>query len=177
MHRAVPSGVRAELLPGSGPAASCRATRLPGWLIETISSVRAAHRGGWLFTAAQSSCVRSRESKHSVWYARAYGASGRSKPPSRRLYTRGPVDAAAAASSNDPPALRPVGVSGERVFGGQSVYQSRWFWPGSCRAAKPNERMQLTWLIGAPIRAGLGSPASRRAVRSRFTRHAADASR
>ena len=42
---------------------------------------------------------------------------------------------------------------------------------------KPNERMQLTWLTGAPIRAGLGSPASRRATRSRLIRHAADASR
>ncbi len=41
----------------------------------------------------------------------------------------------------------------------------------------PNNRMQLTWLTGAPIRAGLGSPARRRAKRPRFTRHAADASR
>ena len=41
----------------------------------------------------------------------------------------------------------------------------------------PNERMQLTWLTGAPIRAGLGSPARRRATRPRLTRHAADASR
>ena len=40
-----------------------------------------------------------------------------------------------------------------------------------------NERMQLTWLLGAPSRVGLGSPASRRATRPRFTRHAADASR
>ena len=40
-----------------------------------------------------------------------------------------------------------------------------------------NERMQLTWLLGAPIRAGLGSQPRRRAGRSRFTRHAADASR
>ncbi len=47
----------------------------------------------------------------------------------------------------------------------------------SMGAAKPNERMQLTWLTGAPIRAGLGSPASRRAGRPRFSRHAADAGR
>ena len=40
-----------------------------------------------------------------------------------------------------------------------------------------NERMQLTWLTGAPIQAGLGSPACRRAGRSRLTRHAADAGR
>ena len=40
-----------------------------------------------------------------------------------------------------------------------------------------NERMQLTWLLGAPIRAGLGSPARLRAMRPRFSRHAADASR
>ena len=42
---------------------------------------------------------------------------------------------------------------------------------------RPNERMQLTWLTGAPIHAGLGSPARRRAARPRFTRHAADAGR
>ena len=41
----------------------------------------------------------------------------------------------------------------------------------------PNERMQLTWLIGTPIRVGFGSPACRRATRLRLTRHAADASR
>ena len=41
----------------------------------------------------------------------------------------------------------------------------------------PNERMQLTWLLGAPSRAGFGSPACRRAARLRLTRHAADASR
>ncbi len=41
----------------------------------------------------------------------------------------------------------------------------------------PNERMQLTWLPGAPIRAGLGSPVRLRATRPRFIRHAADASR
>ena len=41
----------------------------------------------------------------------------------------------------------------------------------------PNERMQLTWLIGAPIHVGLGSPACRRAARPRLTRHAADAGR
>lgn len=41
----------------------------------------------------------------------------------------------------------------------------------------PNERMQLTWLTGAPIHAGLGSPARLRAARSRLTRHAADAGR
>ena len=45
-------------------------------------------------------------------------------------------------------------------------------------ASQPaNERMQLTWLTGCPIRVGLGSPACRRAGRPRFTRHAADASR
>ncbi len=56
---------------------------------------------------------------------------------------------------------------------------------GFVRSRKPvseveklaNERMQLTWLIGAPSRAGLGSPASRQATRPRLTRHAADASR
>ena len=42
---------------------------------------------------------------------------------------------------------------------------------------RPNERMQLTWLLGAPIHGGFGSPASRPEGRSRFTRHAADASR
>ena len=41
----------------------------------------------------------------------------------------------------------------------------------------PNERMQLTWLIGAPIHGGFGSPARRRAVWSRLIRHAADAGR
>jgi len=54
------------------------------------------------------------------------------------------------------------------MFG--AAYQRRLIWPA-------NERMQLTWLLGAPIRAGLGSPARRRAGRPRFTRHAADASR
>jgi len=43
--------------------------------------------------------------------------------------------------------------------------------------AQPNERMQLTWLTGAPSQAGLGSPVRLRAVRPRLTRHAADASR
>ena len=70
-----------------------------------------------------------------------------------------------------------AGAVGERGVRRRAVYQSRWFWPGRRRKAKPNERMQLTWLIGAPIHAGLGSPASRRAMRSRFTRHAADAGR
>ena len=41
----------------------------------------------------------------------------------------------------------------------------------------PNERMQLTWLLGAPTHAGFGSPARRRAGRFRLTRHAADAGR
>ena len=45
------------------------------------------------------------------------------------------------------------------------------------RKVQANERMQLTWLIGVPIRVGLGSLASRRAARPRFIRHAADASR
>ncbi len=40
-----------------------------------------------------------------------------------------------------------------------------------------NERMQLTWLTGAPIHAGFGSPVRRRATRSRLIRHAADGSR
>ena len=50
---------------------------------------------------------------------------------------------------------------------------------GAMRASlwPPNERMQLTWLIGAPGQAGLGSPVRLRAVRLRFTRHAADAGR
>ena len=43
--------------------------------------------------------------------------------------------------------------------------------------AKPNERMQLTWLIGAPSHGGFGSLARLWATRSRFIRHAADASR
>jgi len=46
-----------------------------------------------------------------------------------------------------------------------------------CSQGRPNERMQLTWLPGAPSHAGFGSPAWRRAVRPRFNRHAADASR
>ena len=41
----------------------------------------------------------------------------------------------------------------------------------------PNNRMQLTWLTGAPIHGGLGSPVRLRAARPRFIRHAADASR
>ena len=41
----------------------------------------------------------------------------------------------------------------------------------------PNERMQLTWLLGAPNPGRLGSLASLRARRPRLTRHAADASR
>ena len=40
-----------------------------------------------------------------------------------------------------------------------------------------NERMQLTWLIGAPIHGSFGSPTCLRVGRPRFTRHAADASR
>ena len=40
----------------------------------------------------------------------------------------------------------------------------------------PNERMQLTRLTEAPNRVGFGSPVRLRAVRPRFTRHAADAS-
>ncbi len=40
-----------------------------------------------------------------------------------------------------------------------------------------NERMQLTWLPGAPIHGGFGSPARLRSVRPRLIRHAADASR
>ena len=42
---------------------------------------------------------------------------------------------------------------------------------------QPNERMQLTWLTGAPIHVGLGSPTRLQAVRPRLSRHAADASR
>ena len=45
------------------------------------------------------------------------------------------------------------------------------------RQALPNERMQLTWLLGAPVHVGFGSLASRRTARPRFTRHAADAGR
>ncbi len=60
------------------------------------------------------------------------------------------VDGAAAAGPKGPPALRFGGVSGACVVERRPVYQSRWFWRGLCRAAKPNERMQLTWLIGAP---------------------------
>ncbi len=58
------------------------------------------------------------------------------------------------------------------------AFQSRWFWLGWLGVAKPNERMQLTWLLGAPSRpasvhrrvvgrVGLGSPATQlmRAVR------------
>ena len=37
--------------------------------------------------------------------------------------------------------------------------------------------MQLTWLTGAPVRAGFGSPARLRARRPRLIRHAADAGR
>ena len=40
-----------------------------------------------------------------------------------------------------------------------------------------NERMQLTWLLGAPSQAGFGSRLRRRATRPRLSRHAADASR
>ena len=81
------------------------------------------------------------------------------------------VDSAAAASPSDPPALRFGGCDGKVVVERQPVYQSRWFWLGGCSAAKPNERMQLTWLLGAPSRpasvhqgacgqGGLGSPAT-----------------
>ena len=87
------------------------------------------------------------------------------------------VEGAAAAGLKAPPALRFGGVSGEFVVERQPVYRSRWFWAGRRRRAKPNERMQLTWLIGAPIHAGFGSPVSRRAMRPRLTRHAADAGR
>jgi len=87
------------------------------------------------------------------------------------------ADEAAAAGPKEPPALRFGGVSGELVVERRRVYQSRWFWLGLRSEAKPNERMQLTWLPGAPIHAGFGSPARHRATRPRFTRHAADASR
>ena len=40
-----------------------------------------------------------------------------------------------------------------------------------------NNRMQLTWLLGAPVHGGFGSLARRRAGRPRFIRHAADAGR
>ena len=61
--------------------------------------------------------------------------------------------------------------------GGRLGHKSRWFWLVEPGKARPNERMQLTWLPGAPIHAGLGSLACRRAGRPRLTRHAADASR
>lgn len=37
--------------------------------------------------------------------------------------------------------------------------------------------MQLTWLTGAPISAGLGSPVGRRATRPRLIRPAGDVAR
>ncbi len=69
-------------------------------------------------------------------------------PPSRRLYTRKVgVDRAAACLAF----WRRLG----RVrLGGRLGHKSRWFWLAERGEARPNERMQLTWLIGAPIRPG-----------------------
>ena len=176
--RAVRSGVRAELLSGSGPAIRSRFTRLLSGPAIELSGGCAAHRVGRQFTAAQRRSDRSRESWHCILVCSRHMAPW-AAPGHRRaacILVR-LADGAAAAGPKEPPALRFGGVSGECVVERRPVYQSRWFWLVGRGAAKPNERMQLTWLLGAPIRAGLGSRPRLRAGRPRLTRHAADASR
>ena len=87
------------------------------------------------------------------------------------------VDGVAAARLND---RRPCFLAGAIAGWSSTVcrdIQGRWVCRVERGAATPNERRQLTWLTGCPKPAGLGSPASRRAVRPRLPRHAAVASR
>ena len=140
--------------------------RLLGWLAKSASGGNAASRFCYTSLAAQprGKAAESRSAARGRLVERALG---------RRLAAciLAKLIARAAAVLAFWRRLGPVRLSG------RLGHKSRWFWLAERREARPNERMQLTWLLGAPIRAGLGSPACLRATRPRLTRHAADASR
>ena len=121
--------------------------------------------------AAQRPGVRAKASRAAVWRQRAaHSQSQRLKtPPLQFEQPAGPRRARAPrhfrVELSSPTSLRRRG------------FRRSYLWRGWFGAAKPNERMQLTWLIGAPSQAGLGSPVHLRAGRPRLSRHAADAGR